>query len=101
MDKFTKNALIGCAITCAIVIVFFYVGSALGFTDIEGTDGKVEGQAAESGSKEPIASWGYELSANGEYVGFLLAGVFGGFIIGYTWTIVFDEAGSKGGKALG
>jgi len=100
MDNFTKNALIGCAITCAIVIVFFYVGSALGFTDIAGTDGKVEGQAAESGSKEAHATW-YELSENGEYVGFALAGGFGGFIVGYTWTMVFDEAGSKGGKALG
>jgi hypothetical protein len=100
MDKFTKNALIGCAIMCAIVIVFFYVGSALGYTDIAGTDGKVEGQAAQSGNKEAHATF-YELSENGEYLGFLLAGMTGGFVVGYAWTMVFDEAYSKGGKALG
>ncbi|MGZ4903219.1 MAG: hypothetical protein ACXVIG_00595 [Halobacteriota archaeon] len=100
MDKFTKNALIACAITCAIVIVFFYVGSALGYKDIAGTDGKIERQAAESGNKEVHTTF-YELSENGEYVVFLLAGMIGGFIVGYAWTIVFDEAHKKGGKALG
>jgi hypothetical protein len=101
VDKFTKNALIGCAITCAIVIVFFYVGSALGHTDLEGTDAKVERQAAESGNKEAVATWGYVLGENGEYVGFLLAGMIGGFVVGYAWTMVFYEADSKGGNALG
>ncbi len=101
MDKFTKNALIACAITCSIVVLFFYVESALGQTDIAGTDGKVEKQALESGNKEGLATWGYNLSENGEYVGFLLVGMFGGFIVGYAWTMVFDEADSKRGKALG
>ena len=99
MDRFTKNALAGCAIMCAVVVVFFYVGSALGHTDIAGTDGKVEGQAAESGNQEPHATF-YELSENGEYVGFLLAGMLGGFVVGYAWPMVFEEHG-KGGKTRG
>ncbi|MGZ4917830.1 MAG: hypothetical protein ACXVH9_05845 [Halobacteriota archaeon] len=99
MDRFTKNALTGCATICVIIVVSFYIGSALGHTDIAGTDGKVEGQAARSGNKEGHATF-YELSENGEYAGFLLAGMVGGFIAGYAWTMVFDEAQGKGGNAL-
>ena len=99
MDRFTKNAILGCAAVCAIIIAFFYVGSALGHTDITGTDSKVERQAAESGNKDGHATF-YELSENGEHAGFLLAGMIGGFTVGYTWTMVFDETQGKGGNAL-
>lgn len=100
MDRFTKNALIGCTVICAIIIVFFYVGSALGHANISGTDEKVEGQAAKSGNKEAHRML-YELSENEEYIGFLFVGMIGGFIAGYAWTVVFDEDWSKRGEEHG
>lgn len=100
MDSFTRNAVIGCAIVCAIVTGSFYAGSALGHGDLAGTDAKVEAQAAQSGSKEPYATF-FTLSQNEEYIGFTLAGMLGGFIVGYAWAMVFDEADSTRGKARG
>jgi len=41
MDKFTKNALIACALLCAFIISSFYVGTALGFNMSGGADDKV------------------------------------------------------------
>ncbi len=100
MDKFTKSAFIGCVVVCAIVLVFFYIGSALGYTDIAGIDGKVEGQAAKTGNKETQGVF-YELDQNGEYVGFLLVGMVGGFVVGYAWVVVFEESDTFGGKPRG
>jgi len=100
MDKFTKNALIVCTVLSALVIVFFYVGTALGSKDLAGTDGKVEEAAAQSGNKTPHASL-IELDQNGEYVGFTSVGVIGGFAAGYLWAMVFDEANGKGGTTHG
>ncbi len=96
MDTFTRNALIGCAIVCGLILALFYVGSALGYTGMEGTDSKVEGQAAQSGNKEGRATF-YELNQNEEYVAFLLAGMGGGFVVGYAWTMIFDETHRTGG----
>lgn len=100
MDKFTKNALIACAALSALVIVSFYIGTALGSKDLAGTDGKVEGTAAQTGDKTPHASL-YELDQNGEYVGFTTVGIIGGFAAGYAWATVFDEPSSKGGITHG
>ena len=100
MDRFTKNALIACAVLSALVVVFFYVGTALGSKDLAGTDGKVEDAAAQAGAKTPHASL-IELDQNGEYVGFATAGIIGGFAAGYAWAMVFDEASSKGGTIDG
>ena len=100
MDKFTKNALIACAVLSTLVIVFFYVGTALGSKDLAGTDGKVEEAAAQTGDKTPHASL-IELDQNGEYVGFATVGVIGGFAAGYAWVTVFDEGNSKGGIMRG
>ncbi len=100
MDRFEKNALIGLVVMSAIVLIFFYVGIALGNIDIAGTDGKVEGQAAESGNKEALTVW-YQLDELGENVGFLLAGVFGGLVAGYLWPMVFEEPYAKGAVTRG
>ena len=79
----------------ALVIVFFYIGTALGSKDLAGTDGKVEEAAAQTGDKTPHASL-IELDQNGEYVGFTTVGIIGGFAAGYAWAMVFDEASGKG-----
>jgi len=103
MDRFDKNALIGLVIMSVVVLVFFTIASALGSKDIGGTDSKVEGQAVESGSVTTVHSSWYELSQNGEYVGFGLAGVFSGFFVGYLWPMIFEEPNVKvkGGNTLG
>ena len=100
MDKFTKNALIACAVVSALVIVSFCVATALGSKDLGGTDDKVTQTAAQAGNKTPHASL-YELDQNGEYVGFTAVGIIGGFAAGYAWATVFDEASSKGGITHG
>jgi hypothetical protein len=107
MDKFNRNALIGLVIMSVVVLVFFAIVSALGATDVGGTDAKVEGQAAQSGNIVPpdVSTWGYALSQNGEYIGFGLAGIFGGFFVGYLWPMIFEEPNVqsqvKGGNSLG
>jgi ABC-type cobalt transport system substrate-binding protein len=105
MDKFNRNALIGLVVMSVVVLVFFAVASALGATDIGGTDAKVEGQAAASGNKvtPDVSTWGYALGEVGENVGFGLAGVFGGFFVGYLWPMIFEEPQVKveGGQTLG
>jgi len=100
MDKFTKNALIACVALSALIIVFFYAGTALGHNDLSGSDDKVTETAAQAGNKTPHASL-YELDQNGEYVGFTTVGIIGGFAAGYAWVTVFDEGNSKGGITRG
>lgn len=103
MDKFTKYALIACALMSAVIIGFFYAGAALGHTGLEGTDSKVEEQAAQSGphgEKTPHSSL-YELDQNGEYIGFTIVGIVGGLAAGYLWAMVFDEVSGKGGITNG
>jgi len=94
MDKFNKNALIVCVLLSALIIAFFYIGTALG-KSLEGTDSQVVDAAAAVGGGTPHASL-YELSQNGEYVGFTMVGILGGFATGYTWSMVFDETNKRG-----
>lgn len=96
MDKFTKNALTACVILSAVIIGFYYAGSALGHTDLGGTDDKVTQAAAQAGNKTPHSSL-YELDQNGEYVGFCTVGILGGLAVGYAWVTVFDEGTSNNG----
>jgi hypothetical protein len=100
MDKFTKNALIACVALSAIIIVCFYAGTALGHSDLSGSDDKVTQTAAQAGNKTPHSSL-YELDQNGEYVGFCTVGILGGLGVGYAWVTVFDEGSSKGGITRG
>ena len=99
MDKFDRNALIGLALMCAIIIAFFYVGTALG-RSLEGTDAQVGDAAAAVGHGTPHASL-YELDQNGEYAGFTTVGLLGGFATGYLWVMAFDETSNKRGTIDG
>lgn len=97
MDKFDKNALIALAIMGGIVIAFFYIGYAISGTNLGGADDKVADLAQAAGGGTPHPSL-YELSQNGEYVGFGLIGVIGGFFTGYIWVMAFDETGTVQGE---
>jgi hypothetical protein len=99
MDRFDRNALIACAIMCALIIAFFYVGTALG-KSLEGTDAQVGDAAAAAGHGTPHASL-YELDQNGEYVGFTAVGLLGGFFTGYFWVMAFDETSNNRGTTDG
>ena len=94
MDRFDKNALIVCVIMCAIIIAFFYLGTALG-KSLEGTDSQVIDAAAAIGGGTPHSSL-YALDQNGEYFGFATIGILGGLATGYLWSMVFDETGRRG-----
>ena len=96
MDRFDRNALIACVILSAIIIAFYYVGTALG-KSLEGTDGQVVDAAAAIAGATPHSSL-YELDQNGEYVGFTITGLCGGFFAGYLWPMVFEEPGGRGGR---
>lgn len=100
MDRFDKNALIALGIMCAIIIVFFYVGAALGGGNLGGADDKVADEAHAAGGGTPHASL-YELDQNGEYVGFTTIGLLGGFAVGYIWVMTFDETRDKRGTTDG
>ena len=97
MDRFDRNALIGLTIMCAIIIAFFYIGVALTGGNLGGADDKVADLAHEAGGGTPHASL-YELDQNGEYVGFGLIGLIGGFFTGYIWVMAFDETSNIQGQ---
>jgi len=99
MDKFTKNALIACVALSALIIVFFYAGITLGHADLSGSDDKVNENAANAGNKIPTQL--IALDQNGEYVGFTILSIIGGFTAGYIWVIIFDEESNKGVEAHG
>jgi len=99
MDRFDRNALIGLAVMCAIIITLFYIGTALG-KSLEGTDAQVGDAAAAAGHGTPHASL-YELNQDGEYVGFTTVGLLSGFAIGYLWVMAFDETSNKRGTTDG
>ena len=90
MDRFTKNALILLVICTSIMCIAAYVGYASG-AGMEGTDGLVEEHAASTGGLEAkgvLPSVEY-FGDQGEYVGFTLAGIISGFLVGYYWTDIF------------
>jgi hypothetical protein len=90
MDKFTRNALVGCAIMCAIIIASFYVGTALGYSMSGGADDRVNSMATAAGGGTAHDSW-YAVTQNDEYVGFCAIGIAGGFFCGYLWVMTFEE----------
>jgi hypothetical protein len=97
MDKFDKNALIALAIMAGIIIAFFYIGYAINGTNLGGADDKVAELAQAAGGGTPHASL-YTVDQNGEYVGFGLIGVMGGFFTGYIWVMAFDETSNVQGQ---
>ena len=90
MDRFTKYALLSMILIVAIMTVSAYVGYFVGGNS--STDDNVNSAASGSDTTVyynpfTIEYWG----DNGEYVGFFLAGCFGGFLVGYLFPIVFKS----------
>jgi len=91
MDKFNKYAFIACAAMCIIIIAFYYIGFALSLGGLGGgADDAVNNAATASGGGQGHPSW-YDLSQNGEYVGFGMIGVLGGLAVGYLYPAVFEN----------
>ena len=90
VDKFTQTALVLMVVITALFCIGAYIGY-IGGAGMEGTDGVVEEHAAEIGGREAtelIPTIGV-YGDMGEYVGFTLAGVVSGLIVGYLWTGIF------------
>lgn len=89
IDKFTKYALITMIIIVAIMVISTYVGYQIFGSSIFETRylTVIEDQARQFG-----LAFGHviELGATGEYIGFTLAGVVSGFVIGYLFPSVFE-----------
>jgi len=89
LDKFTKYALTIMIIIVAVLIVSTYVGYQIFGPSIFETKylTVIEDQARLLG-----LAFGHviELGEMGEYVGFTLAGVVAGFVIGYLFPSVFE-----------
>ena len=92
MDKFTKYALLTMIVIVTIMTVLTYLGAAVFNAGMEGTDATVNDAAASH-----TTSWfGFPFTADalgqmGEYIGFSLAGVVGGFIVGYCFPTIFSR----------
>ena len=92
MDKFTKYALLTMIVIVTIMTVSTYLGAVVFKAGMEGTDATVNGAAAAH-----TTSWfGFSFTADalgqmGEYIGFSLAGVMGGFIVGYCFPTIFSK----------
>jgi len=88
MDKFTKYALLTMSAIVLAMLISTYVGFLIFGSSIFGTRylTVIEDEAKQFGLTvgHPI-----ELGVTGEYVGFTLAGVVAGFIIGYLIPTVF------------
>lgn len=100
MDKFTKYALLTMVVIVIIMMISTYLGAVVFKAGMEGTDATVNDQAATH-----TTSWfGFSFTADalgqmGEYIGFSLAGVVGGFIVGYCFPTIFTknkQASSRG-----
>jgi hypothetical protein len=90
IDKFTKYALTTMIAIVAVMMVSTYVGYLIFGSSIFETRylTVIEDQARQFG-----LAFGHiiELGETGEYVGFTLAGVVAGFVIGYLMPSVFEH----------
>jgi len=94
LDRFTKYALLTMTVIVAVLMVSAYVGTAVLGQDMGGTDATVNEKAGES---EPILPFTIgPLGEMGEYIGFGMAGVVGGFIVGYIVPSLFGKNASSG-----
>ncbi len=99
MDRFNRYALITMALIVLIMVVSTYAGSVVLKGGLEGTDAKVNNSAASH-----TTSWfGFSFTADalgqmGEYIGFSLAGVVGGLIVGYSFPSIFGKKNSTTSK---
>ena len=89
MDKFTKYALLTMIVIVSIMMISAYIGNVILGSSMEGTDATANEMAGESEPVLPftIAPFGEV----GEYIGFGMAGVVGGFIVGYIVPSVFGK----------
>lgn len=94
MDKFTKYTLSTMTVIVIAMLISTYVGYVLFGPSIFQTRylTVIEDQARQFGR---TFGWVVELGQTGEYVGFGLAGVVAGFIIGYLIPSVFSNEGEK------
>jgi ABC-type cobalt transport system substrate-binding protein len=89
VDRFTKYALLAMTVIVAVMMVSAYVGTAVLGQEMGGTDASVNEAAGES---EPVLPFTIgPLGENGEYLGFGMAGVVGGFIVGYMIPSIFGK----------
>jgi hypothetical protein len=90
IDRFTKYALITMFAIVATLLVCTYVGYVMFGSSIFETAylTVIEDQARQLG-----LAFGHviELGETGEYVGFAIAGIIAGFVIGYLIPIVFYQ----------
>ena len=89
LDRFTKTALVLMVVITAIFIVGAYIGY-IGGHEMEGTDAIVEEHAASTAvNVEATSSVPAITDLVGEPLGFTIAGMAAGFIVGYLWTGLF------------
>ena len=89
LDKFTKYALTIMITIVAVLMVSTYVGYQIFGPSIFETKYLT---VIEDAARQFGFAFGHviELGATGEYVGFTLAGVVSGFVIGYLFPTVFE-----------
>lgn len=88
LDRFTKTALVLMAVITAIFAIGAYLGYAAG-SGMEGTDAIVEDTAASTVNAEASQIGPAITDVVGEPIGFTIAGIVAGFIVGYYWTEMF------------
>jgi ABC-type cobalt transport system substrate-binding protein len=92
LDRFTKYALLTMSVIVSVMIVSAYVGTAVLGQGMGGTDATVNEKAGESEPILPLTIG--PLGEMGEYIGFGMAGVVGGFIVGYIVPSLFGKNAS-------
>jgi hypothetical protein len=94
VDKFTKYALITMTVIVVAMLVSTYVGYIMFGPSIFETRylTVIEDQAMKFGRS---FGWVVQLGVTGEYIGFTLAGVVAGLVIGYLIPTVFENEGEK------
>jgi hypothetical protein len=94
IDRFTKYALITMIAIVAVMLISTYVGYMIFGSSIFETRyiTVIEDQASKFGLAigHPI-----ELGVTGEYIGFSIAGIVAGFVIGYLIPSVFNQKEEK------
>ena len=89
LDQFTKMALVLMVVITAIFLIGAYLGY-IGGHGMEGTDAMVEEHAASTVANVEATSLVPAITdLVGEPLGFTIAGIVAGFIVGYLWTGLF------------
>ena len=90
IDKFEKYALLVMTLVVALMIASTYIGAVLLRAEMQGTDATVN-------NSTHVTSWfGLPFTTTaigqfGEYIGFSLAGIAGGLIVGYSFPRIFSD----------